>query len=71
MDKELLRSLTDAGAVMRVDEAHALFGSSKISRGAFYAAINRDQVPHIKMGHRILIPRYAFLKWLEDGTRNT
>jgi excisionase family DNA binding protein len=52
---------------LTVDEAHALIGKDKISRGAFYAAINRREVPHIRLGKRILIPRNALNQWLEVG----
>ena len=48
-------------ATLTVDEAHRIIGKDKISRGGFYAAINRREVPHIRLGHRILIPRHAFL----------
>jgi excisionase family DNA binding protein len=52
---------------LSVDEAHALIGKDKISRGGFYAAIKRREVPHLRLGHRILIPRHAFMKWLESA----
>jgi excisionase family DNA binding protein len=53
-------------ATMTVDEAHALIGKDKISRGGLYAAIKRHEIPHVKLGNRILIPRHAFLRWLES-----
>ena len=52
-------------ATLTVDQAHQIIGKDKISRGGFYAAINRREVPHLRLGHRILIPRHAFMKWLE------
>ena len=54
-------------ATLTVNEAWAIVGRRKISRGAFYAAINRNEVPHVRMGNRILIPRFAFLRWLDPG----
>ncbi len=36
----------------------------KISRGGLYAAIKRGEVPNLRLGHRILIPRFAFMRWL-------
>jgi excisionase family DNA binding protein len=54
-------------ATLTVDEAHALLGKDKISRGSFYAAINRREVPHLRLGCRILIPRSAFFRWLDSG----
>ena len=54
-------------ATLTVDEAHRIIGKDKISRGGFYAAISRREIPHLRLGHRILIPRHAFLKWLESA----
>jgi len=48
---------------------HALLGKDKISRGAFYAAIKRNEVPHIRLGKRILIPRHAFEGWIAAAGR--
>lgn len=58
-------------ATLTVDQAHALVGKKKISRGGFYAAIGRGEVPHIRLGKRILIPRHAFERWLESAGQNT
>ena len=58
-------------ATLTVDEAHAIIGKDKISRGGFYAAINRKEVPHLRLGHRILIPRHAVMKWLESAGQST
>lgn len=52
-------------AMLKPDEAHALIGKGQISRRAFYNAINRGEVPHRRLGKRILIPRFAFMNWLE------
>ncbi|MCL6508603.1 MAG: helix-turn-helix domain-containing protein [Bryobacteraceae bacterium] len=54
----------DPPAAMTVKQALALLGGV-ISRAAFYAAIQRGEVPHRRLGKRIIIPRYAFLRWLE------
>lgn len=56
-------------ATLTVDEAHRIIGKDKISRGALYAAIGRNEVPHLKLGHRILIPRHAFMTWLRAAGR--
>lgn len=40
-----------------VDEAAALLG---IGRNHAYAAIQRGEIPHIRVGRRILIPRDKF-----------
>jgi excisionase family DNA binding protein len=53
---------------MTADEAHALLGGNAvINRSSFYAAINRNEVPHLRLGKRILIPRVAFMRWLESA----
>ena len=54
-------------ATLTPDQAHAILGGNDvISRATFYAAIKRNQVPHLRLGaRRILIPRVAFLRWLE------
>jgi excisionase family DNA binding protein len=52
---------------MTVDEAHARIGRDKISRGGFYAAVGRGEVPHLRLGHRILIPTKAFERWLDSA----
>lgn len=56
-------------ATMTADEGRALLGRDKISRGAFYAALKRKEIPHIRLGKRILIPRHAFLRWLDAAGR--
>jgi excisionase family DNA binding protein len=59
-----MEQMNPEGSTITVDEAHGIIGTTKISRGAFYAAINRNEVPHLRLGGRILIPRHAFLRWL-------
>ena len=54
----------DAPAAMTAEQALALLGGV-ISRASFYAAIRRGEVPHRRLGKRIIIPRQAFLRWLE------
>jgi excisionase family DNA binding protein len=51
-------------AMIKPDEALALIGEGQISRRAFYNAIGRNEVPHRRLGRRILIPRNAFMQWL-------
>lgn len=53
---------------LTVDEALAILGN-KISRAGFYNAIKRKEVPHLRLGHRILIPRHAFMEWLRCGVQ--
>ena len=47
-----------------VTEAAELLG---ISKPAAYQAVKQNQIPHIKFGSRILIPRAALKKMLEDN----
>ena len=49
--------------VLTVEEARLLI---RLSRNSMYAAIARDEIPHLKIGRRILIPRKA-LERLMDG----
>jgi excisionase family DNA binding protein len=51
-------------AAMTPDQALAMLGPKVISRASFYAGIKRGDVPHVRVGKRILIPRSAFLAWL-------
>jgi len=46
-------------------QAYALLGPGVISRGGFYAAIARGEIPHKRLGKRIIIPRHKFLAWLD------
>jgi excisionase family DNA binding protein len=54
-------------ATLTAEEAHALLGRDKISRGGFYAALKRNEIPNLRLGKRILIPRGAFLRWLDTA----
>lgn len=50
---------------MKPDEAHALVGGTQvISRASWYAGIKRKEIPSVRIGKRILIPRARFLAWL-------
>lgn len=39
-----------------------------IGRNAAYDLVNRSDFPTIKIGNRFIIPRDAFLRWLEAQT---
>lgn len=47
-----------------VEEAGRMLG---ISRGAAYQAVQRGELPSIRIGKRIVIPRAAFDRLLADG----
>tara|TARA_B100000749_G_scaffold218903_1_gene173918 strand:- start:272 stop:469 length:198 start_codon:yes stop_codon:yes gene_type:complete len=46
-----------------VEEAGKLLG---IGRSSAYGAIGRGELPSIKIGQRILMPRSAFFRKIED-----
>lgn len=56
----------EKAAFLTADEGHAVIGKDKISRRAFYNALERKQIPSVRIGRRILIPRHAFMDWLEQ-----
>ena len=47
-----------------VGEAARLLG---LSRNSAYQGIAAGEIPHIKVGKRILVPRAAFERMLEDA----
>ena len=51
---------------LTVQEAAEMLG---LSRNSAYQGIATGEIPHVKVGKRILIPRLAFQKML-DGTDN-
>lgn len=55
---------SEQSAFLTADEGHAIIGKDKLSRRSFYNAIERDEIPSTRFGRRILLPRYAFMKWL-------
>ena len=50
--------------VYNVAEARKLLG---LSRGLMYEAIRTGQIPSVKFGRRILIPKIALLRILEGS----
>ena len=48
----------------RIEEAARLAG---IGRNAMYDAAKRGDIPVIKIGRRLLIPKFAFDRLLENG----
>jgi len=51
--------------VLTVEEARRWLG---ISRGSIYEAIRQGQIPSIRIGRRILVPRAALLELLRHGS---
>jgi len=64
VEESVMPDSTDSKSpVLTVEEARLLL---RLSRNSMYAAIARQEVPHLKIGRRILIPRKA-LERLMDG----
>jgi excisionase family DNA binding protein len=53
---------------MNVPEAGRLLG---LSRNGTYEAIRRGEIPNVKIGNRILVPRGALLRLLDDVALQT
>ena len=56
----------EKSAFLTAEEGHAIIGKDKISRRSFYNALEREEIPSIRIGRRILLPRHAFMEWLEQ-----
>jgi excisionase family DNA binding protein len=50
---------------MTVEEAAAALG---ISRAFAYEAVTRNEIPHVRIGRRILVPIAALERMLNPGT---
>ncbi len=50
--------------VVTVEEAGRLLG---ISRGLAYGLVARDELPHLRLGRRIVIPRMALAALLDQS----
>ena len=60
--------ISESTYVLSVEEARKLLG---ISRGLMYEAVRTRQIPSIRIGRRILIPRAGLQQLLERaGTQN-
>jgi excisionase family DNA binding protein len=49
---------------LSVDEAGKMLG---LSRGLMYQAVRKGEIPSIRIGRRILIPRAALHRMLKDA----
>lgn len=65
MNKTETHEKAQGGVALSPRQALELLGAGVISRAAFYAALGRGEIPHRRLGKRIVIPRFAFLRWLE------
>jgi excisionase family DNA binding protein len=56
-------------ATLTIAQAHVIIGVENITRQALYLAAQRGELPSIRLGRRILIPRHAFEEWLKGKPR--
>ncbi|HLF76658.1 MAG TPA: helix-turn-helix domain-containing protein [Dehalococcoidia bacterium] len=54
----------DERLTLDVPEAARLLG---LSRDAAYQAIERGEIPHLRIGRRILVPRFALSRMIEQA----
>ncbi len=43
----------------------------RIGRNHAYELVRRNEIPHIRLGNVIRIPRHAFEQWIADRTEGT
>lgn len=53
---------------LTVEETAEILG---ISRDLAYKAVNKDDIPNIRIGRRIIIPREKLSSWLKDKSDKT
>lgn len=58
------RKLDDEPATLTADEVAALLG---VDRQTVYDYAGRGEIPHRRLGRRILFGRQAILAWLNGG----
>lgn len=56
--------MRDGDLVLSVRETAKLLG---LDKDTVYEMVRQNKIPHIRAGHRILIPRAALLNWLEQA----
>jgi excisionase family DNA binding protein len=59
--------VTETGDLMRVSE---LATALRLSRARTYALIHAGEVPAVRIGGVLRIPRIAYLRWLEAQSAN-
>lgn len=53
---------------LTVEETAEILG---ISRDLAYKAVNKNDIPNIRIGRRIIIPRKKLNKWLEGSSNKS
>jgi excisionase family DNA binding protein len=61
----LRESNSEQSATLTVEQAAGLLG---ISRGLAYEGVRRGEIPSIRIGRRMLVPRHALLVLLGDAS---
>ncbi len=52
---------------LTIPEAAKVLG---ISRGSAYALVNQGVIPVLRLGRRLVVPRAALLRMLDQGVQN-
>lgn len=65
MAAEILKTNEALAEVLGVADAAKLLG---VSRWALYESCNRNDIPHRRLGKRILFSRAALMVWLEGAS---
>lgn len=55
------------GELLRVEEVQSVLG---IGRSKVYEMIRRDELPTLRIGRLIRVPRWALAEWIELQTRS-
>lgn len=58
-------SINDLPEVLTVDETARFL---RISRATAFAAIHRGDLPAVRVGRRLLVPRVRLVAWLHEGS---
>jgi len=62
----MLGNTSGESPVLTVAEARTFL---RLSRNSIYAAISRNEIPHLRIGKRILLPKAALERLLARGDR--
>ena len=58
---------TAPARTLTITDVRSEIGEDKISRASVYNAVGRGDLPSIRLGKRILIPRDGFEAWLRGN----
>ena len=65
MRESKFKSYQDLPLTLTAPEVGEVLG---ISRAAAYELVRSEGFPRMKIGKRILIPRDAFIRWIDENT---